>query len=164
MKKDVPADPHDAIQQSRRRRLRELIAAPPYQGTLSALGRSLGYKDGVFVRQMRDGERAITEKTVAKIEALHPGWFADASVDALPVSETDWALLTAFRDMAEEDRESLLRQAMERADKFKRLTAEALRRAAGQADASTSEREPREPPKGARHFVRHPRAGKKSTD
>ena len=48
------------------------------KGNENAFGRLLGYQDGAFVRQMLGGTKSITEKTVAKIEAL-PGmehWFA----------------------------------------------------------------------------------------
>ena len=47
-------------------------------GSNAELGRLLGYKDGAYVRQMIAGERPITEKTVAKAEALKgcAGWFA----------------------------------------------------------------------------------------
>lgn len=54
-------------------------------GNFSAFGRRIGYKSGDFVRQMTTGKRAISEKTVRKIEAL-PGmraWF-DPSVEAVP--------------------------------------------------------------------------------
>ena len=46
-------------------------------GGNAPLGRALGYKDGAFVRQMIEGERPITEKTVAKAERLPGcvGWF-----------------------------------------------------------------------------------------
>lgn len=46
----------------------------------AALGRALGYKDGAFVRQMIDGERPITEKTVEAVHQLTgcSGWFEKA--------------------------------------------------------------------------------------
>ena len=46
-------------------------------GDRTEFGRKLGYKDGAFIRQMLAGSRPVTEKTVAKIEALHgmSGWF-----------------------------------------------------------------------------------------
>jgi hypothetical protein len=78
-------------QEHRRARLLALIQSEPYGGNLSELGRALGYKDGVFVRQMRDGDRPISEKTVARIEALpgRAGWFGavNLSKQALQVAE-----------------------------------------------------------------------------
>ena len=46
-------------------------------GGRASLGRALGYKDGAFVRQMIEGEKPITEKTIAKVEHLPgcAGWF-----------------------------------------------------------------------------------------
>lgn len=58
----------------RRARMAELAEK---LGGKAALGRELGYKSGAYVRQMIDGERPITEKTVEAIHAL-PGcahWF-----------------------------------------------------------------------------------------
>lgn len=52
-------------------------------GGNAPLGRALGYKDGAYVRQMIAGERAITEKTVAKAERLPgcAGWFGSGNAD-----------------------------------------------------------------------------------
>lgn len=58
----------------RRSRMAELAEK---MGGKAALGRALGYKSGAFVRQMIDGERPITEKTIEAIHAM-PGytrWF-----------------------------------------------------------------------------------------
>lgn len=46
-------------------------------GNVSAFGRRLGYKDGAFVRQMLNGSRPVTEKTIRQIEAIPglKGWF-----------------------------------------------------------------------------------------
>jgi hypothetical protein len=57
-------------------------------GGRAPLGRALGYKDGAFVRQMIEGEKPITEKTVAKVERLPgcAGWFNAASVGVQPSS------------------------------------------------------------------------------
>jgi hypothetical protein len=92
---DALPDSTNPTQEFRVARLKELIES--HGGNLSALGRALGYKDGVFIRQMRDGLRPITEKTVLKIEAMEgrAGWFAEpgaseaaraigARFDALP--------------------------------------------------------------------------------
>lgn len=152
----------DAVQQYRRERLVALIAIEPYSGNLSALGRKLGYKDGVFVRQMRDHERAITEKTVAKIEAVHPGWFDQEPAELEAVGETDWTMLTAYRDMSDDDREEMLRQALEKAERFKKLTSEALRRAAGGPNITAKSFEPAKPVpvKTGTRYIRKLRTGK----
>lgn len=58
----------------RRKRMAELAEK---LGGKAALGRALGYKSGAYVRQMIDGERPITEKTIEAIHAM-PGcahWF-----------------------------------------------------------------------------------------
>ena len=65
------------LQEHRAARLQELLDKK-YGGQKVALGRALGHKSGAFVRQMIDGERPITEKTVQAIEALPGcgGWFS----------------------------------------------------------------------------------------
>lgn len=105
-------------QELRRRRLAALAKHEEF-GSRAALGRALGYKDGAFVRQMIDGERPITEKTVAAIEAMRGGkfrgWFGyqqgssiNLSVAEPPpppadfqdrhwVSDSDWATLQAVK-------------------------------------------------------------------
>ena len=47
------------------------------EGNRSAFGVLMGWKDGAFIRQMLSGKRAISEKTVRKIEAQKgmAGWF-----------------------------------------------------------------------------------------
>jgi phage repressor protein C with HTH and peptisase S24 domain len=47
------------------------------EGNQTEFGRILGYKDGAFVRQMLAGGKAVTEKTIRKIESLPgmDGWF-----------------------------------------------------------------------------------------
>ena len=57
-------------------------------GNHTAFGVLLGYRDGAFVRQMLSGKRAISEKTVRKIESRSgmKGWFkpgADRSAGML---------------------------------------------------------------------------------
>lgn len=69
----------------RRKRLSELA---DYKGGRAALGRFLGYKDGAYIRQMIDGERPITEKT---IQAIHEkpglaGWFDKPSSNVAPAA------------------------------------------------------------------------------
>lgn len=46
-------------------------------GNVSAFGRRLGYKDGAFVRQMLNGSRPVSEKTIRQVEAIPGlrGWF-----------------------------------------------------------------------------------------
>lgn len=58
-------------------------------GNVSAFGRRLGYKDGAFVRQMLNGSRPVTEKTIRQIEAIPglKGWFN--STMAAPVADTE---------------------------------------------------------------------------
>lgn len=59
----------------RARRLSDLLRER-FDGNKVALGKALGYSSGAFVRQMIDGDRAVSEKTVLKIHALHgcKGW------------------------------------------------------------------------------------------
>lgn len=61
--------------QWRRRRLRELRELPDF-GTQASLAQALGQSDGSYIGQMERGTRAITEKTVAQLEALRGGKFA----------------------------------------------------------------------------------------
>ena len=65
----------DDLNSFRARRLSDLLRER-FDGNKVALGKALGYSSGAFVRQMIDRERAITEKTVLKIHALHgcKGW------------------------------------------------------------------------------------------
>lgn len=61
---------------------------------MTALGRLLGYRDGAFVRQMLSGNRAVSDKTVRAIEALHgmEGWFAGhASAVSVPLRAAEAA-------------------------------------------------------------------------
>lgn len=50
------------------------------QGDRSAFGRRLGFKDGAFIRQMLNGSRAVSEKTIRLIESIPGmhGWFTQA--------------------------------------------------------------------------------------
>lgn len=61
----------------RRQRLADAVDAVS-KGDRTAFGRRLGYRDGAFIRQMISGSRAISERTVYKIENLPGmrGWFA----------------------------------------------------------------------------------------
>src|SRR3546814_21146417 len=60
----------------RTERLQEAIVRVS-SGNKTAFGRKLGFKDGAFIRQMLNGDRAITEKTVRAIESIQgmKGWF-----------------------------------------------------------------------------------------
>ena len=92
----------------RRRRLADLAKEV---GSNAELGRLLKYKDGAYVRQMIAGERPITEKTVAKAEALpgYAGWFdqtrGEKAVPPPPppgfkdnrtLTEEQWEMYNAF--------------------------------------------------------------------
>ena len=50
------------------------------QGDRSAFGRRLGFKDGAFIRQMLNGSRAVSEKTIRLVESIPGmhGWFTEA--------------------------------------------------------------------------------------
>lgn len=72
-------------------RIKRLEAAvDAFRGNKNALGKALGYTDGAFVRQMLNGTRPITEKTVAAIEALENmgGWFTPPPADDEPLDLT----------------------------------------------------------------------------
>lgn len=66
----------DEEMQWRRDRLQALTEHEDFGGK-AALGRALGFRDGAFVGQMLRGERPVTEKTIAQIEGLRGGKFAD---------------------------------------------------------------------------------------
>jgi hypothetical protein len=68
------------LNEHRRARLGELLLQR-FDGNKAAMGKALGYTSGAFVRQMLDGERAITEKTVSKVHELQgcSGWFDQRS-------------------------------------------------------------------------------------
>lgn len=74
----------DELNRFRAKRLAELLNAK-FEGNKSALGKALGYQGGAFVRQMIDGERAITEKTVLKIHSLRgcKGWMNPDSLESV---------------------------------------------------------------------------------
>jgi hypothetical protein len=76
----------------RAKRLADLLRER-FDGNKVALGKALGYSSGAFVRQMIDGERAVTEKTVLKIHALHgcKGWMD------LPAAQTTTTSVAAER-------------------------------------------------------------------
>jgi len=55
-------------------------------GDRSAFGRRLGFKDGAFIRQMLNGSRAVSEKTIRHIESIPGmrGWFTQADGNEPP--------------------------------------------------------------------------------
>lgn len=66
----------DELQTFRAKRLDALVEK---LGSNNELGRQLGMSNGTFIGQMRRGERAITEKFIAKVEASirgTKGWFS----------------------------------------------------------------------------------------
>lgn len=106
----------ESTQEMRRRRLRDAVAK--YESK-AALGRALGYRDGAFVRQMVDGERQVSEKTVDAIESLPGmrGWFdahrkpvqvdmhlaLDAVLDAIAAAPDKGKLRTALLALLDDD-------------------------------------------------------------
>lgn len=78
----LPMQQEKEIQAHRRKRLQSAIDFKT-QGNVSEFGRLLNFKSGAFVRQMLEGTKAITEKTVAKVEALPKmqGWFAEETAN-----------------------------------------------------------------------------------
>ncbi|MDR5761928.1 S24 family peptidase [Caballeronia sp. LZ035] len=50
-------------------------------GNISEFGRRLGYKDGAFIRQMLNSNRAVSEKTIRSVEAIPGlrGWFSSTA-------------------------------------------------------------------------------------
>lgn len=81
-------------------RLARLVDAVVRYGTEDALGVKIGYKNGAFVRQMLRDIRPISEKTVAKIEAL-PGmeaYFQPADDGPIVLSDEERAMVLACRD------------------------------------------------------------------
>lgn len=76
-------------------RLADLLRHDDFGGKKVLLGRALGYKSGAYVRQLMDLERPVTEKLVAKIEAMRAGkfagWFTRATVHE-PQTGAPWPL------------------------------------------------------------------------
>lgn len=137
----------------RRRRLRELAEHPDFGGR-AALGRALGYKDGAYVRQMIDGERTISEKTIVAVHELRGGkfrgWFdaAPAAPTAsvvqarepappgdfsgrAPPSASEWSVLEDLRVLPQRERDALLADVHNRAELFRAYTREIIDRARG---------------------------------
>lgn len=76
---------NDTTNEYRAARLSDLLSQK-YGGSKTELGKALGYKSGAFVRQMIEGERPVSEKTVAKVEQLRgcKGWFTRPPQAELP--------------------------------------------------------------------------------
>ena len=68
------------IQQLRRARLADAVRKLS-GGNVTAFGRLLGYGGGAFVRQMLLGNRAVSDKTVRRVEAMRGmhAWFSQAA-------------------------------------------------------------------------------------
>jgi SOS-response transcriptional repressor LexA len=68
------------IQELRRTRLADAVRKVS-GGNVTAFGRLLGYGGGAFVRQMLLGNRAVSDKTVRRIEAMRGmhAWFSQAA-------------------------------------------------------------------------------------
>ena len=59
----------------RQARLKALSNHPDYRGNRAKLGRDMGLRSGAYVRQMLDGERPISEKRIAQLNAMRGGKF-----------------------------------------------------------------------------------------
>lgn len=87
---------NDAIKKHRIARL-EAAIKERFDESAADLAAALGLKNAAFLRQMISGHRPITEKTIAKIEALKgmAGWFglqvmtADGTPMVLTFDEVD---------------------------------------------------------------------------
>lgn len=93
-----------AADQTRRiKRLRALLDHSDFGGVQTKLGTLIGLKSGAFIRQMLEGHRPITEKTIAKLEAArngkYKGWFTDQAADQFQ-AQAAAALLTISGDEA----------------------------------------------------------------
>jgi len=73
----------DQLQERRRTALQ--AATMKFRNGVQGLGAALGYSNGEFLKQMLKGRRRVTEKTVAKIEALpgFEGWYAEGGALAV---------------------------------------------------------------------------------
>lgn len=74
---------NEALLAEQRRELLSKAINHLTQGDRSAFGRRLGFKDGAFIRQMINGSRAVSEKTIRHIESIPgmSGWFTQAEGD-----------------------------------------------------------------------------------
>ena len=116
-------------EQWRRERLAELAKI---KGGRAALGRLLGLTSGAFIRQMIDGERPITEKTIKAIHNLEGcrGWF-DLKAKTPPPSpaskedpfgaltDEERKFLADFRILLDHDREQCRQQVAEKAQQMR---------------------------------------------
>lgn len=117
----------------RRKRMAELAAKI---GGKAKLGRMLGYTDGAFVRQMIDGERAISEKTMAAVDRLPgcAGWFEPPAPKTPPspaasgdpfgaLTPDEQRFLADFRILLDHDREHCRQQVAEKAEQMREYLA-----------------------------------------
>lgn len=79
------------IQELRRARLADAVKKL-CGGNVTAFGRLLGYSGGAFVRQMLQGNRAVSDKTVRCIEGLRGmhGWFLLPAMHAVHETTADF--------------------------------------------------------------------------
>lgn len=76
------------LREHRKKRLHDLVEIK-FNGNKAALGRALGFHDGAYINQLLSGHRAISEKTVDRIQSL-PGlhdWFSMPAHDSNVVRE-----------------------------------------------------------------------------
>lgn len=117
----------------RRKRLGDLAKKI---GSNAELGRLLKYKDGAYVRQMIAGERPITEKTIAKAEALPgcAGWFTGGAAgrttppppppgfqDNHQLTPEQWEMFQAFSIAATSDEKKAI---IERYEALKKIASQ----------------------------------------
>ena len=116
-------------EQWRRERLAELA---DIKGGRAALGRMLGLTSGAFIRQMIDGERPITEKTIKAIHKLEgcAGWFDQKMKPPPPspsskqdpfgaLTDEELRFLADFRILLDHDREHCRQQVAEKAQQMR---------------------------------------------
>jgi hypothetical protein len=68
----------DHIDQRHKERLLDLLNEK-FGGSTDLLAKSLGQANGGFIREMKEGKKRVTDKTIRKIEGLRPsfsGWFS----------------------------------------------------------------------------------------
>lgn len=85
------------------------IEAGIRQGTGGAIAK-IADALGVSLKWLRDGEGPMTGQ------------------ETIEGTETDFAMLEAFQDMSDDDREAMLKEAMDKAERFKRLAQEVISR------------------------------------
>lgn len=93
---------------------------------------------------------------------LRDGKGAQQGEETVELQDTDYAMLLAFQDMGEEDRQRMLIEAMERAQSFKKLSEEAIKRFGGGKTAGADAFVPPKPGKSAKAPKATVRAVKRS--